>query len=527
MNFLNKLRLGTRLGLGFAVVLALLLVAVATAVHSLNEADAAARRTVEVDMVKTDATATLNTYTRANARRTMELFFARDEAHAEQIRQMVAFNKKKVTESLETLERLADKPESQALIAKVKEARVPYVASFSKVSELLAAGRREEATRLLSAETLPAIDALQERVEALHAQQQGVVKASALTLSDSIDSSRLQMLVLGAVALLAGIGLAWGLTRSITAPLRQAVQVARTVAAGDLTARIDVRREDETGELLRALRDMNESLTRIVTQVRHGSESIATGSQQISTGNSDLSQRTEEQASNLQQTAASMEQLTSTVKQNAETANMATQLAGSASQAAEQGGEVMGRVVSTMEEISAGSRRIADIIGTIDGIAFQTNILALNAAVEAARAGEAGRGFAVVAGEVRSLAQRSAEAAKEIKALIGQSVEKVETGSRLVGDAGRSMSDIVMQVKRVSDLINEISAASHEQDQGISQIGEAVAQLDQVTQQNAALVEQSAAAADSLNQQAARLLDVVGAFKLNAGAGSRLEMAHA
>ncbi|WP_066336660.1 methyl-accepting chemotaxis protein [Azohydromonas lata] len=518
MNFLNKLRLGTRLGLGFAVVLALLLVAVGTAVLSLNQADAAARRTVEVDMVTADATATLNTYTRANARRTMELFFARDEAHADKIRQMIAFNKKKVTESLETLERLAYLPEGKALVGKVKEARVAYVGSFGKVSELLAAGRRDEANRLLMDETLPAIDVLQEHVEALHVRQQALVKDSANGLSDSIAASRMLMLAVGAVALLVGMGLAWGLTRSITAPLHQAVQVARTVAAGDLTARIDVQRGDETGELLGALRDMNESLTRIVTQVRHGSESIATGSAQISSGNADLSQRTEQQASNLQETAAAMEQLTSTVKQNADTANMATQLAGSASQAAEQGGEVMGRVVATMEEISTGSRRIADIIGTIDGIAFQTNILALNAAVEAARAGEQGRGFAVVAGEVRSLAQRSAEAAKEIKTLIGQSVEKVEAGSRLVGDAGRSMSDLVTQVKRVSDLINEISSASNEQGQGISQVSEAIAQLDHVTQQNAALVEESAASADSLNQQAAQLLGVVGSFRLNAGA---------
>jgi methyl-accepting chemotaxis protein len=518
MNFLNKLRLGTRLGLGFAAMLLLMLLAVATAVLSLNQAGAASEHTVNVDMVKADATSTLNAFTRANARRTMELFFAQDEAQADKIRQMIAFNKKKVAESLQTLERLAYTDEGKALIAKVKEARVAYVASFDKVAQLLAAGQREEASRLLTSETLPAIDELQLRVERLHEQQKQLVTDSAATLTKDISASRIQMMVLGAVALLVGAGLAWWLTRSITAPIRQAVQVARTVAAGDLTTRIAVTRHDETGELLAALEDMNRSLVKIVSQVRDSSESIATGSRQIAGGNADLSQRTEEQASNLQQTAASMEQLTSTVKLNADTAATATELARGASQAAEQGGAVMGRVVSTMEEISAGSRRIADIIGVIDGIAFQTNILALNAAVEAARAGEAGRGFAVVASEVRALAQRSAEAAKEIKTLIGQSVQKVAGGSQLVDDAGRTMGDIVAQVRRVSDLINEISTASRELNQGIGQVSEAVAQLDQVTQQNAALVEQSAAAADSLNQQAAQLLHMVGAFRLNTAA---------
>jgi methyl-accepting chemotaxis protein len=292
------------------------------------------------------------------------------------------------------------------------------------------------------------------------------------------------------------------------------VAIARTVAAGDLRSSIDVQRTDEAGQLLQALKDMNDSLLRTVAQVRGNAESVATASSEIAQGNTDLSQRTEEQASNLQQTAASMEQLTSTVKQNAETARQAEQLARHASTSAAEGGQVVDRVVTTMSDISQSSRRIGDIIGTIDGIAFQTNILALNAAVEAARAGEQGRGFAVVAGEVRTLAQRSAEAAKEIKALIGASVERVEAGSALVNDAGRTMQDIVGQVKRVSDLIAEISAASVEQTQGIGQIGDAVTQLDQVTQQNAALVEESAAAAESLRLQAAQLNEAVAIFQV-------------
>jgi methyl-accepting chemotaxis protein/methyl-accepting chemotaxis protein-1 (serine sensor receptor) len=304
------------------------------------------------------------------------------------------------------------------------------------------------------------------------------------------------------------------LIRGITVPLAQAIGIARRVADGDLGSRIEVSSRNELGELLRALKLMNESLASVVSKVRGSSDSIATGSSQIATGNADLSRRTETQASSLEQTAASMEQLTSTVKANAETAMQAEQLAKAASSVASHGGVAVGQVVSTMAQISASSRKIADIIGVIDGIAFQTNILALNAAVEAARAGEQGRGFAVVAGEVRSLAQRSAQAAREIKTLIGDSVEKVEVGSQQVDDAGRAMGDIVQQVQRVSDLIASISAATHEQTSGISQVSSAVTQLDQVTQQNAALVEQSAAAAESLQQQAAQLVEAVAVFRL-------------
>ncbi|NCT81723.1 MAG: HAMP domain-containing protein [Comamonadaceae bacterium] len=323
--------------------------------------------------------------------------------------------------------------------------------------------------------------------------------------------------LLTAAALLLGCGLAWLITRSITEPVRRAVGFAQAVAEGDLTTAIAADGRDEIATLLAALRQMNEGLVGIVRQVRQGADSILTGAGEIASGNADLSQRTEEQAANLEQTAASMEQMNATVRQNADTARTAAQLAASASSVAARGGEVVRQVVATMGDISNSSRRIADIIGTIDGIAFQTNILALNAAVEAARAGEQGRGFAVVAGEVRALAQRSAQAAREIKALIGQSVDNVDTGSRLVGDAGSTMTEIVDQVRRVADLIAEIGSATQEQTTGIGQVSEAVSQLDRVTQQNAALVEQAAAAADSLRGQAQRMNEVVGVFKLGAG----------
>jgi methyl-accepting chemotaxis protein len=319
-------------------------------------------------------------------------------------------------------------------------------------------------------------------------------------------------LLLAAAGVVAAVA-ARSITRQLGGEPAEVVAAVNAIAAGDLATRIDVRAGQE-GSIVGAMARMRDSLAHTVGQVRHASDSIATGSAQIATGNADLSQRTESQASNLQQTAASMEQLNSTVRNNADAAHQASQLAGSASEAAGRGGDVVGRVVATMNEISDSSRRIADIIGTIDGIAFQTNILALNAAVEAARAGEQGRGFAVVAGEVRSLAQRSAEAAREIKALIGASVQKVEAGSQLVGEAGRTMDDIVQQVRRVADLIGEISAATVEQTSGIGQVNDAVTQLDKMTQQNAALVEQSAAAAESLRSQAQQLVQAVAAFSL-------------
>ncbi len=326
-----------------------------------------------------------------------------------------------------------------------------------------------------------------------------------------VVAALLSMLVL---ALAVSGGMAFFMSRMIVRPLRSAIATAGRIAGGDLTSEIRVEGRDETGELLQALKDMNASLMKIVGEVRSGADAISIASKQIASGNADLSQRTEEQASSLEETASSMEELTSTVKQNAENAKQANQLAVSASDVAVKGGAVVGQVVGTMSSINESSKKIVDIISVIDGIAFQTNILALNAAVEAARAGEQGRGFAVVATEVRNLAQRSAAAAKEIKALIGDSVEKVGAGTKLVDQAGKTMEEIVTAVKRVTDILAESTAASQEQSAGIEQVNQAVTQMDEVTQQNAALVEEAAAAAESMQEQAQQLAQAVSVFKL-------------
>jgi len=355
----------------------------------------------------------------------------------------------------------------------------------------------------------------------------GWVVGSGIYVDDvKAQVAKMRWQILGGTLLLALIifVFSWLVARKIKEALDKAISVSEQIAAGDLTVKIEIDSQDETGQLLGSLKEMNEGLARIVGEVRTGADSIATATEQISAGNADLSQRTEEQASALEETASSMEELTSTVKQNADNAQQANQLAISASGVAVKGGDVINKVVRTMESITDSSRKISDIIGVIDGIAFQTNILALNAAVEAARAGEQGRGFAVVAAEVRSLAQRSAAAAKEIKTLIEDSVGKVQDGSRLVEEAGHTTQEIVTSIKRVTDIMAEISAASLEQSSGIEQVNTAITQMDDVTQQNAALVEQAAAAAESLEEQALQLVQVVTRFKLDESAHAQKVM---
>ena len=356
----------------------------------------------------------------------------------------------------------------------------------------------------------------------LHANMTALIKLQLDVAKNEYDASiarfenaKLVAICLIAFGLVAGLAIGAWLIRGIARSLAEALRVANSVAAGDLTEQITIASNDEIGQLLKALQKMNAGLVEIVSEVRGGTDMIATASSQIAAGNLDLSSRTEEQASSLEETASSMEELTSTVKQNADNARQANSLATTASEVASRGGAVIGNVVHTMEEINSSARQIVDIIGVIDGIAFQTNILALNAAVEAARAGEQGRGFAVVASEVRNLAQRSAAAAREIKSLIGNSVERVDAGSKLVNEAGATMQEIVESVRRVTDIMGEITAASQEQTAGIDQINVAITQMDQVTQQNAALVEEASAASEAMQEQAGKLAQVVSVFKLD------------
>ena len=406
--------------------------------------------------------------------------------------------------------------EEQRLYDGFKAQWQQYLAVHAQLLSLSRSNQNDQARALLEGNAAKlfegasgSLDALAE-LNSVGADQASLAAEGAYALARNI--------MLGALALACAVAAAsgWWLVRSITLPLNQAVAMAHRVADGDLSGHVDASAQDETGLLLQALGRMQARLTEVVGQVRQNSESVATASAQIAQGNQDLSGRTEEQASALQQTAATMEELGTTVRHNADSARQADQLAQGAAGVAAQGGEVVGQVVHTMQGIAESSRKIGDIIGVIDGIAFQTNILALNAAVEAARAGEQGRGFAVVASEVRNLAQRSAEAAREIKTLIHRSVEQVEQGSSLVGQAGRTMGEIVASIQRVSDIVAEISHASTEQSNGVQQVGQAVTQMDQATQQNAALVEESAAAAESLRAQAGQLVQTVSVFKLAA-----------
>jgi methyl-accepting chemotaxis protein len=512
MNISN-IKIGTRMGSAFGVVLLMMCFVIVMGMLSLARIASTNDRMIEKDLVKADAANLINATTRANARRTMELFLAADAGEMKPIFEKISANKKIIDEALVTLDRLIYLPEGRALLDRLKTMRGAYVKSFTRVGSLLKEGKKDEAVQVMKGETLPALDAMQQPIDALTALQKKIVLEGSAETKGDIQTARSVMLILGTCAGIVGAVLAWWITRSITGPINTAVHVANTVARGDLTSCIDATATDETGQLLAALKLMNGNLCDIVGRVRSGTDTIATASSQIASGNLDLSSRTEQQASALEETASSMEELTSTVKQNADNARQANALAVSASNTASQGGAVVADVVRTMVDINESSHKIVDIISVIDGIAFQTNILALNAAVEAARAGEQGRGFAVVAAEVRNLAQRSAAAAKEIKSLISASVERVDAGSKLVDQAGATMTAVVDSVRRVTDVIAEITAASAEQTMGIEQINQAIMQMDTVTQQNAALVEEAAAAAAAMQDQASDLAHVVSNFQ--------------
>lgn len=503
---------------GFGVLLLLMIFVVLIGITRLQSVDEVAETLIDKDRVIADAISHVDILMRSNGLATLELVINNDAARAGQIRSQVALNKEKITSALATLGALDQAVASKALLTTIAKERASYVESFTLVEKMVEQGNTAGASSELILRTIPILAALQAPITALSEQQTQTTIARGAEVKHIIKAAYFMLAVISSIAIGIAAVIALSISRSLTRQLggepEYVACIARAVASGDLTMNVQTKESDKSS-LLFSMKEMCYRLSCNIGRVQGGTDTIATASSQIAAGNLDLSSRTEQQASALEETASSMEQLSSTVKQNAAHAKQANTLAISASDVAIRGGAVVAQVVETMGSINDSAKKIVDIIDVIDGIAFQTNILALNAAVEAARAGEQGRGFAVVASEVRNLAQRSASAAKEIKLLIDDSVEKVETGSRLVDQAGATMEEIVASVRRVTDIMSEITTASMEQESGIQQINQAINEMDSVTQQNAALVEQAAGAAAALQDQAAALMEVVHVFKLD------------
>ncbi len=514
---LRNLKIGTRLGAGFALILG----AITVVMLIVNTMNTSSRKEMADNLSVANQKQLL-----ANAMKTSvyeggiamrNIGIQSDVGEMQKEEGKVKAQRKLYEESKVKLVSLGLSEDEKKILAEVaridKETEQPFKDAVGQALAFNGEGAVKIITSVLEPLSSKSIQEINKLVDLQTVAAQTAFENAART------GTRLSYLLF--VVLIASVAfgalVAWMLTASITKPLSESLQLAETVASGDLRSTIDVEGSDEVAQLLIALKNMNDNLAATVGQVRTGTETITVAAQEIASGNADLSQRTESQASSLEETASSMEELTSTVKQNADNARQANQLVVSATNVAVKGGAVVGQVVETMGSIKDSSRKIVDIIGVIDGIAFQTNILALNAAVEAARAGEQGRGFAVVAAEVRNLAQRSASAAKEIKSLIGDSVDKVDQGSKLVDEAGKTMDEIVTSVQHVADIMSEITAASQEQSSGIEQVNLAITQMDEMTQQNAALVEQAAAAAESMEEQSVSLAQAVSVFKLNTG----------
>ncbi len=530
MHFFKNVRLGTMLGTGFAIVIAIGLLVAAYGRVQLGQTGSnlqvLSRDRLDILLQLQQIKDNTNVVTRA----VRNLALLDDTAAMAEEKRRLDSVVAETSQLMSALRERVRTPEGRALMDQIAQARPQFLASMEKAAKLGLANDMVAARGVVLGEMRIAQNVYFKAVEDMIAYQRKTTTDMAETSSSEALSAGNTMLVLAALAAALGALVAWSITRRVKGQLggepAYAAQIAQEVARGNLAVAVDLRPGDSSS-VLAAMGAMRSNLAQVVSEVRHSSESIATGASQIAAGNADLSQRTEEQASNLQQTAASMEEMNSTVKQNADTVRTASQLASSASATAARGGDVVGSVVRTMDEITASSRKIADIIGVIDGSAFQTNILALNAAVEAARAGEQGRGFAVVASEVRVLAQRSADAAREIRQLITDSGQRVDAGSQLVDQAGQTMHEVVAAIRRATDLMGEISAASSEQSSGVDQVGEAITHIDQATQQNAALVEEMAAATSSLSAQARELVKATAVFRLAGEEGGALQAAPA
>jgi len=516
MNFLSRWRIGRRLSLAFAVVVAL---TVASAVFShvrLQEIQAQAHELTTAQAERTSLAYRWRQNIAVNANRAAMVALMTDSTLAAPLVEKIKATSADSANVQKRFEVIETTPEGRAIEAKLGDIRKRYLAARDAMNAA-GGGGMSIAAAIARGQTTTAFNAVADEylgvTDALVAYESKRAEADGAAIASAVMATSIVNVVCGVVSALFSICIGFALTRSIVGPVQAAQKAADRIAAGDLTGNCRAVGTDEAAQLVTSLGKMQDSLTRIVREIRSSTEQIEVASTEVASGNQDLSARTEQTAGSLQQAASSMDELTSTIRHSADAASQAHGLANSASQIATRGGQVVSQVVSTMDEINASSKKIADIIGVIDGIAFQTNILALNAAVEAARAGEQGRGFAVVAGEVRSLAQRSAEAAKEIKTLIGASVDKVESGARLVQDAGSTMQEIVGAVRRVSEVLGEITTATSEQAGGIQLVNDAVNNVDQMTQQNAALVEQSAAAAESMRDQAGKLARTVEQFR--------------
>ena len=512
---ITNLNVKTRLGIGFAIVLALAIVSTAIGIWNMRQVAMATQRMMETPLTKERAVADWYLNISAAVIRTSFIIESDDNTLANKFADDIASGVKKAAAIQNTFELTSGK--EAAMYELIKTYREKFQIAKNAAMKAKQSNDAAEISRVYETEFKPVARGYETVVLDFLKLQRETIDDTARQINLLYTSSLRLMLLLGVLIVAFGAICSWLISISITRPLSTAISVAQTVASGDLTGRIDVATRDETGQLMQALKDMNGSLLKVVGAVRRGTDAIAIGAGEIAAGNLDLSARTEQQAASLEETASSIEELTSTIKKNADNAQQASQLAASASEIAMRGGAAVSQVVSTMTAINESSKKIVDIISVIDGIAFQTNILALNAAVEAARAGDQGRGFAVVASEVRSLAQRSAAAAREIKDLINDSVSCTDTGVRLVNQAGVTMNDVVESIRNVTAVMNEISTASHDQSAGIEQVNQAISQMDRVTQQNAALVEQAAAAAASLQNQSDGLVHMISIFKIHDG----------